>query len=52
MNLTYQLIKTEIDKLDPALYKELKAKDDGKKFALLILKKLSGYKKRARRFLL
>ena len=45
MGLTYQLMKTEIDKLDKEFCKKLKIdKDMGKKFSLLMLKKLSGYK--------
>lgn len=45
MSLTRQLIKTEINKLGQELCKKLKIeKDDGKKFSLLMLKKLSGYK--------
>lgn len=46
MNLNYQLIKKEIDGIDKRLAKEAKATDDGKKFSLLILKKLSGYRGR------
>ena len=44
MNLTYQLIKTHIDGLDKNLCQKVKAVDDGKKFSLLVLKKLSGYR--------
>lgn len=44
MNLTYQLLKTEIEKLSSKLCKRLNASDDGKKFSLLLLKKLSGKK--------
>ena len=44
MNLTYQLIKTHIDGLDKNLCQKMKAVDDGKKFSLLVLKKLSGYR--------
>lgn len=44
MNLTYQLLKSEIDKLPSRLCNKLKATDDGKKFALLMLKKISGKK--------
>jgi hypothetical protein len=45
MNLTYQLIKTEIEKLNKALCADAGASDEGKKFSLLMLKKLSGYKR-------
>lgn len=44
MNLTYHVVKTEIEKLPPKVCQNLKATDDGKKFSLLMLKKLSGRK--------
>lgn len=45
MNVTFQLIKTHIDALDKKITKKLEiSNDDGKKFSLLVLKKLSGYK--------
>ncbi|MFA5368783.1 MAG: AIPR family protein [Candidatus Paceibacterota bacterium] len=45
MNLNYQLIKKEIDGLDKSLVKKAKINnDDGKKFSLLVLKKLSNYR--------
>jgi len=45
MSLTYQLLKTEIDKISLKLIKKLKINDyEGKKFSLLLLKKLSGLK--------
>jgi hypothetical protein len=44
MNLNYQLIKKEIDGIDKKLATKVKATDDGKKFSLLVLKKLSGYR--------
>lgn len=45
MNLTYQVVKSEIDKLNKTLCADLRIeKDEGKKFALLMLRKLSGYK--------
>ncbi len=45
MSQTYQLLKTEINKLDQELCRKLKIeKDEGKMFSLLMLKKLSGYK--------
>ncbi|MCX5634311.1 MAG: hypothetical protein NTW55_00510 [Planctomycetota bacterium] len=44
MNLIYELVKSEIRKLDKGLCKATGATDEGKKFSLLMLKKLSGYK--------
>lgn len=44
MNLNYQLIKKEVDGIDKKLASQAKATDDGKKFSLLVLKKLSGYR--------
>ena len=44
INLNYQLIKKEIDLLDKKLTTQIKISDDGKKFSLLVLKKLSGYR--------
>lgn len=44
MNLTYKRIKTEVSKLNKLLCKEVKATDDGKKFSLLMIRKLSGNK--------
>lgn len=46
MDLTYQLIKTHIAGLDKTLCQNVKAADDGKKFSLLVLKKLSGYRRK------
>jgi hypothetical protein len=44
MSITNQLLKSEVDRLPSKLCKNVKATDDGKKFSLLMLKKLSGYK--------
>lgn len=44
MNLNYQLIKKEVDGIDKKLANQAKATDAGKKFSLLVLKKLSGYR--------
>lgn len=44
INLNYQTLKTEIDKLNKKLTIKAEANDDGKKFSLLMLKKLSGYR--------
>lgn len=45
MSLTHELVKTEMSKLGKVMCRELGATDEGKKFSLLMLKKLSGYKK-------
>jgi len=45
-NLNYQLIKKEIDKIDNKFANEVKANTEGKKFSLLVLKKLSGYRRK------
>jgi len=44
MNLIYELVKSEIRKLDKGLCKATGVTEEGKKFSLLMLKKLSGYK--------
>jgi hypothetical protein len=44
MNLNYQLIKKEIEGIEKNLAIQAKATDEGKKFSLLVLKKLSGYR--------
>ena len=41
MNLNYQLLKNEIDKLDKKLANQAGADSDGKKFSLLILEYIS-----------
>jgi hypothetical protein len=42
MNITYELIKSEIDTYPKTLFNRLGAVDYGKKFSLIVLKQLSG----------